>query len=80
MFFIKTLQTKQEELHKKRENQEKLASRIEALESKLLTGHIGVTAETVTIEDVTKKQQQTLEAHRQEIIEREVINDTTDLR
>ena len=68
-----TLQNKQEELHKKRENQEKLASRIEALESKLLTGHIGATSENVTIEDVTKKQQQTLEAHRQEIIEREVI-------
>lgn len=32
-----------------------------------------MTSESVTIEDVTKKQQQTLEAHRQEIIEREVI-------
>ncbi len=69
---FQTLQTKQEELHNKRENQEKLASRIEALESKLLTGHIGTSSENVTIEDVTKKQQQTLEAHRQEIIEREV--------
>ena len=69
---FQTLQTKQEELHSKRENQEKLASRIEALESKLLTGHIGTSSENVTIEDVTKKQQQTLEAHRQEIIEREV--------
>ncbi|XP_032780357.2 kinesin-like protein KIF3B [Daphnia magna] len=68
---LKTLQNKQEELRNKRENQEQLASRIEALESKLLTGHIGVTSENGTIEDVTKKQQQTLEAHRQEIIERE---------
>lgn len=71
---LQTLQRKQEELHKKRENQENLAARIEALESKLLTGHIGISAETVTIQDVTKKQQQTLEQHRQEIIEREVIH------
>lgn len=66
------MQGKQAELHKKRENQDKLAARIEALESKLLTGNIG-TAENITIEDVTKQQQETLEAHKQEIIETEVL-------
>lgn len=70
--FCQTLQGKQAELHKKRENQDKLAARIEALESKLLTGNIG-TAENITIEDVTKQQQETLEAHKQEIIETEVL-------
>ena len=68
-----TLQGKQAELHKKRENQDKLASRIEALESKLLTGNIGTVAGNVTIEDVTKQQQKTLEARKQEIIETEVL-------
>ena len=63
---------KQGELAKKRESQESLAARIEALGSKLLTGQIGSVPETATIVDVTKKQQQTLEQHRQEIIEREV--------
>ena len=68
------LQGKQGELHKKRENQDKLASRIEALESKLLTGNIGTATAggNITIEDVTKEQQKTLEAHQQEIIETEV--------
>lgn len=64
---------KQAELAKKRESQESLAARIEALESKLLTGQIGAVPETATIVDVTKKQQQTLEQHRKEIIEREVF-------
>ena len=65
---------KQAGLHKKRENQEKLAARIEAMESKLLTGNIGTTPGNVSIEDVTKQQQKTLEEHKQEIIEREVIS------
>lgn len=68
-----TLANKQAELHRKRETQEKLASRIQALESKLLTGHGIALDENATIEDVTKCQQQTLEQHRQEIIEREVL-------
>lgn len=69
---LQTLQWKQAELHKKRETQEKLAARIEALESKLLTGHVDIDVENASIEDVTKKQQLTLEQRRQEIIEREV--------
>ena len=69
---LETLQWKQAELHKKRETQEKLATRIEALESKLLTGRGGIADANTSIEDVTKKQKQTLEEHRQEIIEREV--------
>ncbi len=73
--FRQVLTTKQAELNKKREDQEKLATRVAALESKLLTGTATMAAVSpnTSFEDVTKQQKLTLEKRRQEIIEREVI-------
>lgn len=64
--------SKQVELKKKRENHEELLARVEALESKLLTGTMGLATGNTSIQDITKQQQLTLEKHRQEIFEREV--------
>ena len=73
--FHQVLTTKQAELNKKHEDQEKLATRVAALESKLLTGSATMAAVSpnTSFEDVTEQQKLTLEKRRQEIIEREVI-------
>ena len=75
LLFHQVLTTKQAELNKKREDQEKLATRVSALESKLLTGtaNMAAVSPNTSFEDVTKQQKLTLEKRRQEIIEREVI-------
>ena len=74
--FHQVLTTKQAELNKKHEDQEKLATRVAALESKLLTGsatRMAAVSPNTSFEDVTEQQKLTLEKRRQEIIEREVI-------